>query len=171
MWNLRVPPKSDDGAAILELAVVVPFILSLAFGAFEFGNAIYNYHLMSVGVRDAARYLSGVDKNDSTNVTKAQNIAVYGNVGGTGSKRLASWAWNPGDVTVAYECYDNDQSVAGCSPNTTNPGNKIYRGGDSITVVTVSTSITYQDLGLLSFLGVGPITMSTSHEERYYGIR
>jgi hypothetical protein len=44
------------------------------------------------------------------------------------------------------------------------------RGGNPIKVV-VFTEVVYDDIGFLDALGLGPIPVATSHEERHYGIR
>ena len=146
-----------DGTSVIELAVLLPVLFTLGLGMFEFGNLIYRYHLIAVGVRDAARYASGLPQG--TQDTKAKNIAVWGLVTATGAKRVP-W-WNTSNVTVTYRNVANDDGS----------GNKLYRGGANITMVTVSTSVPYQGLGFLSTLGLGPITLAARHEERLYGVR
>ena len=71
------------GVAILEFALVVPFLLVMTFLVTEFGRAIYQYNTLTKSVRDAARYLSIQTPN--THVTEAQNLVVYGNTAGTGT--------------------------------------------------------------------------------------
>jgi hypothetical protein len=38
-------------------------------------------------------------------------------------------------------------------------------------MVTVSTNVAYGELGFLGYLGVGPVTLTASHQERLYGVR
>lgn len=146
-----------DGTSVIELAVLLPFLFTLGLGMFEFGNLIYRYHLIAAGVRDAARYAAGLPQG--TKDTEAKNIAVWGLTTAIGSKRVP-W-WNTSTVTVAYRNVSNADVS----------GNKLYRGGANITMVTVSTSVPYQSLGFLSTLGLGPITLRARHEERLYGVR
>ncbi len=157
---------NERGNAILELAVVLPVFLMIALGVFEFGNLIYSWHLIQNGVRDGARYVAGLqyDASNTTllnaNLAAAQNIAARGvNTGGT---NRVSW-WAPSTVAIAYTTVANGATDCG--------GERCYRGGDSIVLVTVSTSVAYQPLGFLGFIGLGSITLSTSHQERLFGVR
>jgi len=148
------------GISLLELTIVLPVLLTIGLGVMEFGNVLYQYHLITVGVRDAARYMSGVP-DTAANETIAQNIATVGQATDDGTRRVAGW--NPGAVVINYD--------ATAIPNDDGSGNAIYRGGDYIGLVTVSTSYTYQSLGLLGYLGLGTITLTSRHEERIYGNR
>ena len=47
-----------DGSALVEGAVLVPLLFVLLFGVYEFSWFFYQQHLVSTGVRDAARYLA-----------------------------------------------------------------------------------------------------------------
>lgn len=156
------------GATMLELAVVLPVVMMLGMGAIEFGNLIYKDHLLWNGVRDGARYLARLPY-DSTNTTqiaandaKAKNIAVTGVTSG-GTARVATWT--TGQVTVAYT------TVANASTCGTGGVQQCYRGASSITMVTVSTSFSYQSLGFMGFIGLGSTTLTASHQERLIGMR
>lgn len=144
------------GAALLEMTVILPVLLVIGLGVFEFGNLIYNYHLITVGVRDGARYAAGLPQGTAD--AKAANIAVTGTDSG-GTNRV-SW-WVTDDVSVAYRNEPNDDGL----------GNKLYRGGANIVMVTVFTDVDYQPLGFLGFLNLGTITLHAQHEERLYGVR
>ena len=152
--------RDTRGISLLELTIVLPVLLTIGLGVMEFGNVLYNYHLITVGVRDAARYMSGV-QGTATNKTIAQNIAAVGQATDDGTRRVAGW--NPGSVNIDY----NTIAI----PNDDGSGNPIYRGGAFIGLVTVSTGYTYNSLGLLGYLGLGTITLTASHEERIYGNR
>ena len=49
---------AQRGVAIVEFALILPFLLLLTFITTEFGRAIYQYNTLTKSVRDAARYLS-----------------------------------------------------------------------------------------------------------------
>lgn len=68
--------RRQRGAALVELALVIPFLIVMSFLVAEFGRAIWQYNTLTKSVRDAARYLSV--QTPGTNVTQAQNLAVYG---------------------------------------------------------------------------------------------
>ena len=75
--------KSQRGVALVEFALILPFLLLLSITAVELGRAIWEYNTLTKSVRDAARFLS--IQTPGTMVTQARNLMVYGNMGGTGN--------------------------------------------------------------------------------------
>ena len=69
---------------ILMAFVYVPFVL----GTIEIGRVLYQYNTLTKSLRESAKYIS---LNSATlptyaaQVTIAKNLAVFGNIGGTGS--------------------------------------------------------------------------------------
>jgi Flp pilus assembly protein TadG len=150
--------RDERGASLIETALVLPFLLTLGLGVFEFGNLLYKYHLIATGVRDAARYLARFD-NPASKETEAKQLAVTGSITG-GSPRVV-W-WSTSQVAVNYTNVPNDPDPV--------TGERPYRGGNTITIVRVSTSVPYGGIGFLSFLGLGStINFSLFHEERKIG--
>lgn len=157
--------RSETGAAMVEMTLLLPFLIVLMLGIFEFGRFLYQYQQVVNGVRDAARWAARVDDpyNDP-DLTRARNLATRGDIdGAAGTERVSGWL--PGQVTVTETVIDN-------SANT-------YRGGATISVVTVSTTWSYNDMGMfdvlasgLAFVGgsnVSAITVTVAHEERHIG--
>jgi Flp pilus assembly protein TadG len=158
--------KDNSGLSVIELAVVLPVVMTIGLGVMEFGNLIYRQHLIINGVRDAARYASG-RPYDAANATQtatitsaAQNIATTGAVS-SGTNRI-SW-WGSGTVSVTYTTIANGATSCGST--------RCYRPIGDVPVVTVSTSVAYQPLGFLGFLGLNAITLTASHQERVIGVR
>ena len=56
MSSLRRLARDTGAAAAAELALVMPLLLALMFGAVELGNYFYNEHILLKAVRDGARY-------------------------------------------------------------------------------------------------------------------
>jgi hypothetical protein len=156
--------RDENGASLLEMTVVTPFLVVLGLGLFEFSNMLYQWHLISTGVRDAGRYAAGLPEGDPTeeNCTSpaatpvgcAKHLAIFGQAAAGGTQRV-SW-WTVGDVDLAYVPLD--------------PEDPDLRGGNPSKVV-VTTQVVYSDIGFLDALRLGPITIAVSHEERHYGIR
>ena len=156
--KLARPLHSDQrGTSTIELAIVLPVLFTIGLGMFEFGYLIYNYHLINVGVRDAARYAAGLPAGSAD--ADAKSIAMKGVR--TGGTFRISWWNNPNTVVIT------NPSV----PNTLISGVKSYRGGDNIFMVKVVADVPYQALGFLGYLGLGSITLHAQHEERLYGVR
>jgi hypothetical protein len=159
--------RDTDAAALVEATVLTPVLVILFFGVFEFSHYFYNQQAVEIGVRDAARYLArgpyfttAVKEDadpclDSTNTTAAQNLAVYGNIGGSGAPRVPGWTI--GSVSIS------------CPPvsNTATP--PAYAGPSTIHLVTVSTTFPDPALGFFGMLGLGTPTLSASHTQRFFG--
>jgi Flp pilus assembly protein TadG len=77
--------KRQKGVAIIEFALILPFLLMLTFITTEFGRAIWEYNTLTKSVRDAARYLSIQTPESAPHIANARNLMVYGNLAGTGS--------------------------------------------------------------------------------------
>jgi len=73
----------ERGAALIELALIMPLLLLLTFITTEFGRAMYEYNSVVKATRDAVRYLSV--QTPGTHITEARNLMVYGNTAGTGT--------------------------------------------------------------------------------------
>lgn len=147
--------KDECGSAIVEGALLVPVLFIFVFGVFEFSNYFYQQHLMSTGVRDAARYLARTaNPNDGATQTDAKNLATVGQTADDGTRRLTGW--DPGDVVISIEEIENELV----------DGLWRYRGGMPVSIIHVTGSMDYAPLGFLEFLGVGSLSISVSHSQR-----
>jgi len=81
--------KRQRGVAIVEFALILPFLLVLTFITTEFGRAIWQYNTLTKSVRDSARYLSIQTPEDPLAIAKARNLTIYGNLTGTGTPLAA----------------------------------------------------------------------------------
>ncbi|MES2715584.1 MAG: TadE/TadG family type IV pilus assembly protein [Pseudomonadota bacterium] len=88
------------GVAAVELGLLMLPMVLMAFGASEYGRAIYTYNTLDKTVRDAARHLSQHGPGDATIQAEARCLAVYGNTGCTGT------ALAPGLTTAAVALCD-----------------------------------------------------------------
>jgi Flp pilus assembly protein TadG len=75
--------KHQRGVALIEFALVLPFLLILSLMTTELGRAVYRYNSTAKVVRDAVRYLSM--QTPGTHIAESRNLIVYGNIAGTGS--------------------------------------------------------------------------------------
>ncbi len=66
--------KKDDGQAMVELALILPVLLLIIMGIFEFGFMFNNYLTLSNVSREAARYAS-LGGTDAEAVVRATEIA------------------------------------------------------------------------------------------------
>ena len=69
----------DEGSALIEGAIVVPVLLLLLLGVFEFSWLIDQQHLISTGIRDAARFIArSANPHDATIQKDAKNSGDHG---------------------------------------------------------------------------------------------
>ena len=142
----------QGGQSLLEFAMVLPLLLLIVLGVIEFGRAYYQYNTLSKAVREGARYMS-MHAYDPIELTRAQNITVYGNREGTGSPSLPGLA--VGNITITPR---NPDTAGGASR--TNPPRWVRVG---------VTGYTFQPM----FPGIVPIssfTFTPSVEMRYVGL-
>lgn len=151
--SLRNLRRDCGGAAMLEVAVVAPVLLTLGLGVIEFGNIIYKTHRMQNAVRDAARYASGLPANCCA--ADVQKIAARGSL--VSGAPLLMTDLPESQISVGYVDVDNSAYT--------------YRGGDKISTVTVSAYIPYTGFGFLGYLQLTPPTLVASHQERVIGLR
>ncbi len=150
--------RNSEGTALIESALVVPILCTLVFGVFEFSWLFYQQHLISTGIRDAARYIARTaNPNDVTIQTGAKNLATTGAIDGN-TARVSGW-WER-DVNITYASVNNSVGINGLTP---------FRGGAVIQSVTVSTTFTVPSLGFFGFLGLKPPAFTVSHQERVIG--
>ncbi|TPI35048.1 pilus assembly protein [Mesorhizobium sp. B3-2-1] len=149
----------ENGAALVEVALVVPFMLLLSAGVFELSNILNTRLLLEAGVEDGARYMARCnDSNWNTCVTLGTNLAVNGAVT-NGTARVTGWKTS--QITVTPSLTDAVDATT---------GTELYLSSTpKVAVVEVSTSFPYSDLGLWSYLGFGALTITVSHQERVFG--
>lgn len=161
MTGLR---DDERGSALVEGAVLVPLLFALLFGVYEFSWFFYQQHVVSTGVRDAARYLAravnacnALSPAWASEEAYAKNLATTGSING-GAERVRGWT--PEMVTSRCTAIENPVGADGLG---------LYRGGSMIHVVTVSTRFAEPELGFLAFLRLPPPIISVSHSERVIG--
>ncbi|MCA0049892.1 pilus assembly protein [Mesorhizobium sp. B283B1A] len=148
----------EQGAALVEIAIVMPFVLLLSAGVFEFSNIFNTRLLLAAGVEDAARYMARCSSDWNTCSTLAKNLAVNGAVT-NGSARVAGW-------TVAQVTVKPVQSLQAIDST----GTELYLSSTgTVIVVQVSTAYPYPTLGLWSYLGFANLTLNVFHQERVLG--
>ena len=147
--------RNDEGSALIEGAILMPFLLVLVLGVLEFSWLIDQQHLISTGIYDAARYLArSANPRDFAIQKDAKNLATTGAIDGNTARVRG---WTPLDVKVTYGSVNNPVGGNGLT---------LYRGGAVVESVTVSTTFTVPSLGFFGFLGLKPPALTVSHQER-----
>ncbi|NNC36213.1 MAG: hypothetical protein HKO02_02055 [Hyphomonadaceae bacterium] len=169
--------KDASGAALIELSLLLLPLTGLMVGAVEYGRVFQQFHVASKGVTAASRYLARLDTTnlcpgpnwpDADELADAKDLAQrgfleQGSGAATASHILPNWN-NHNDITVVVSCADNTRD------GTTNITQ--FRGPAGTGViprVTVSTTFTYDELGLFKFIDPDGVTVRASHTELYIG--
>ena len=101
--KLRRFIRHDKGAAMAELAILVPFLILLVAAISEFGRYFQQYTALAKSTRAAARYLS--NHPFSTSQTQATNLAVCGQLSCAGVAPLAE------NLSSANICIESTQAT------------------------------------------------------------
>jgi Flp pilus assembly protein TadG len=94
---------------MVEMVIVTPLLLMLLLGVAEIGKALIQYNTLNKNLRDAARLVAGSALLGTTGTVQiddvleaaARNLAVYGNILGTGSPNLPLLSADQISVTPA----------------------------------------------------------------------
>jgi len=157
--------RDNRGVAAAELAMVVPFMFVLLFGAFELGNYFMTEHAVVKAVRDGARYAARRPFTDypgcvasAAVVDDTRNVTRTGQLAAGGEPRFASWS-EPESIDVVAEC-DNAGGYTGVF--VTNP--------DGAPVVTVTATVPYTPLFSQMGLGSVDLTLNARSQAAVTGI-
>jgi len=161
--------RSDQrGAALVEVALLLPFMGLLIFGTMEIGSVIYQQHVVTKGVQEAARYAARSPSlietatcvpgsaNWPAVVTQAKNLATRGSVGSAGSLILSNFT--DATLTISVSC----SAATGFA--TANPAS------GQIPVVVVSATVAAKSAGFLGLIGLPPFTLTAAHQELGIGL-
>jgi hypothetical protein len=161
---LRAMWQDRHGSALVEGALLLPLLCVVMFGIYEFSWLFYQQHLISIGLRDAARYLArspnpcnGASPDWIAAQDEAKRLATTGSVEG-GPPRVRGWS----SAMVVASCTAIDNAAG---PN----GGMTYRGGATIYVITLATRFTDPALGFFGILGLQTPFLSLAHSERAIG--
>lgn len=155
--------RDRGGSAAVEMALSLPLLLILLFGAFELGYYFLSEHVVQKSVRDAARfgarlamvnYPSCTVPSGGTAEQQIQRVARFGNASGTGSPRLFGWTADS-MTTVTIAC-DNISSYG--------TGGIYADFPNGAPVVTVTAQVPYPTL--FGTLGFGVMTLNLNSESQ-----
>src|SRR5215468_6129605 len=76
--RLRTGLRREEGAALLEMAVVLPLLLFLSVGIFEFGRAYQTWQVLTNAAREGARAAIITGSTDTDVTTRVRNYMQGG---------------------------------------------------------------------------------------------
>ena len=153
--------QGEQGGALAELAILVPFLAVMLAGVSEFGRYFQNYNTLAKATRTASRYLSNHPLN-AAEIGRATNLVVCGKLtcGGLDPPLLTG-------LTSSNVCLESTGSPKVTSVTVRIP----YASGDCTPMTGAPSAVpyTYQpifDIGALlntpSFSLAVPIAPSTT---------
>jgi Flp pilus assembly protein TadG len=153
--HARHPPQR--GFAMVEFTIAAPVLLFLMCGTVEFGQYLIQYSTLNDSVRNAARYVAGAALDSTgallqtggawgTIVTHGQNLAVHGNIAGTGAALLPGLT--SGQITVTQNAATDNITVTAAYPYQSVFGALMptFMGGSIATNYTMTISTTMRAL-------------------------
>ncbi|HEY3731857.1 MAG TPA: TadE/TadG family type IV pilus assembly protein [Steroidobacteraceae bacterium] len=145
------------GFAMVEFVIAAPVLLLLMCGTVEFGQYLIQYSTLNDSVRNAARYVSGAVLDSTgallrtggawgTLVTQGQNLAVHGNIAGTGAALLPGLT--TAQITVTENTATDNITVTAAYPYQSVFGVRMptFLGGNIATNYTLTISTTMRAL-------------------------
>jgi Flp pilus assembly protein TadG len=156
----------ESGAVLLEMTFLIPVLLTLAFGAIEFGAVFFTHQTITQQVREASRYLARTTTPTSTVTAFQFATSKYPER----SDELCEPS-TPGNCILPWLTASNMSAAVTLIDNPEDEnGFRLYRGGPTVPVVTVTAIVTYPGLGLLRAIGLNqPIQLTRVHSERVIG--
>ncbi len=162
----------DRGAVAVEMAIVVPVLVLLAFGMLEFGLAFTNKLAMSHAVNQATRHATVLGTNDYADIEilGALDAGLSGNVGAI--EHVLIFKANPSGSPLVWDRYEpNDGTACGwdpCpdpalgppiygSPADYEPCTRDIKFGDG-NVDTIGVQVAYTHTWITGVLGLPPQT-------------
>jgi len=101
-------PESQRGQALVEFAIVLPILLILLFGIFEFSLALYNKAVITNASREAARAGTAFQYDLSEDEIRQIVVdAISANLITFGSDTI-----DPSDVTLAWPVVDGQNYLS-----------------------------------------------------------
>jgi Flp pilus assembly protein TadG len=158
--------RDRSGAAAAEMALVIPFLLVLMFGAVDAGNYFLSEHVVDKAVRDASRYAARLPMSDyascavssgGTAEQETQRVARFGDPSGSGNQRLAGWTAD-NMTTVSIACDD------GTSGNIWASSGIYTEFPDGAPVVTVTATVPYNTL--FGLIGLGSMSFNLNAQSQ-----
>ena len=156
MMKMRRNLRDDrSGQAAAEMALVMPILLILMFGAAEVGHYFYQEHIVVDAVRDVARYAArqslddvncaGITTGVETSVRRATRLVSPNAADTEENRRIFNWD-DDDTVTVSVACAENEDFAG------------LYVNMNDLPRVRVEATVPYNSL--ISFLGFGSLSLN-----------
>ena len=109
-WRKRFSPRNDAGAELIEFAFVLPLLLLVIVGIFDFGFLFQQYEVVTNAAREGARAAVLPDYQDNADAVRAR-VQQYLNQAGLPGTVVACGAPPCADVTFGMSITDPINNV------------------------------------------------------------
>jgi Flp pilus assembly protein TadG len=150
-WSIRVW-RDRRGIAATEFALLLPFLLLLLVGIYEFGSYLAQASSLEKSLRSGAMFAArSALPLSSQQLTQIGNIVRTGDPSGQQPARISGWSDGSATLTVTTRAH----SV----------------GSESVELIRLEASVPYEPLmeGFLSSLGFSDLRMRAAHEQAHVG--
>jgi hypothetical protein len=154
---LRRFAADDKAVAVVEAAVVMPFVLVLGMGIIEFGWLMSQIGNVQTALRDSVRFVSRSSLVIASNGTASLQPSVT-----TDARSMMSGAYQRNGIT-------SFASLSLVLTPVTNTNGSLYRGGTNVYRITGSTDFTPASAGLLTLVNVTLPRINLHYEARHVG--
>ena len=166
---LRRLREDREGSVLVEGTILVPVLVTLFLGVFEFSWYFFSQQLVEMGVRDAARYLARVELT-GTNTPCTQTDPDTGNLYEDEAANIAATGQRDSGGTARVKGWTAAKVAITCLTSPALGGGSVYADGQSsMTIIYVTTTFADPTLGLFPALGLTTPSLSFTHQERYIG--
>jgi hypothetical protein len=163
--------RKQNGGALTELAMFLPFLFLLLFGMIELARIEFTYYTLHKMLYQVARYLGTqqavnfCDEGDAM-VTAAKNFVTTGSTDGSTDPYIANFTAS--QISVRIERIDpNTGEIGECSCDST--GCDAAQGGQAPDFLVVSIPGGYSIRPNLPFMSVEPIPLRPTVRLPYGG--
>jgi len=153
MKTLTAYRNSQTGTVAIEAVFVLPLLILIGFGAIDGSLLMMQNHKAETGLISAGNYLAKTPVPTQFEA-RAKRLATTGQMAAGGTQKIGNWSES--DVTINYKSIANAVGNSG----------RNYRGGDTVKVVQLSTSIPFQGIGFIKSVSGGSVNIEARYEER-----
>jgi len=143
----------ERGNAVVEFALMMPFLLLLFSGLTEYGRAYFQANAIEKGLRAATLYAARVDTPlSAADTIIAENILKTGTADGSGEFLVSGWGQAGAGYTITTSSYDMD--------------------GVAVPVIRMEANVPFDPLvpEMVAFVGLDDFTITLAHEQAYVGL-
>lgn len=156
--------STQQGATVVEFAIILPLLITLIFGIIEFGLFLYNKQVITNASREGAR--AGIVSRDNrfSTTEPIDRIDIYTKVREWSENHLVTFGENNFniDVMCAKDTDEDGEPDSPCDPSTGTGCCNPYAENNCCVrfrcPLTVRVTFDYDFLFLSNF-GIGPITI------------